>query len=174
MSDQKKFLDDFLDPALHIPGEWTPDVEQQLQLGRLLPAAALAELAANFPGRLPESAGRVARRNDKKTCRRVASRLRTAVAQWGPEHDPDKLIRDATRDPAVQRSAAQVEWTKWWDDYRPHLEAAMRRVATATIQNGIRKEGNKMLHRLQNEYRALEDCLFDPRLQATDEEPDDS
>lgn len=157
----EKFLQKFVDTGLEVDPNWNPEEEAHVQLQRLLPQAAIAALVKDWPGRLPESAGRTTRANDKVFAKRLAARLETYVLQWG---GTKKQIEATTKLPQTKQQAAQLDWNAWYADHMPHLQAHMRRVATHADALGQQKVGNSFLNRLVNEHRVIDD-VFQPTSQ---------
>lgn len=166
-----KFLDQWVDEGLEVEPGWSPEDEATRQLERLVPATAVALLVRDHPGRMPESAGRIARKNDKLTARRVYSRLLMYTLQWG---GTTQEVHTQTLTSECRQQAAQLDWSKWWQTHRSTLELNMRKVATQAKKNGHLRAGNRYLNRLSNEYRALDEVLDILTAHSTPSELDDA
>lgn len=180
---EHRYLDGLLDPATKPTKGWTPAKEHTANQERLLTLAAQALYAETIPRRLGGDADANELKQDKKTCRRVATRAMTCLETWTTELDRAQVrakaltLADEYKNPTRQknhaaeiRAAAQVDWAEWWQDHKVWLQNAVRHCAVNAMDHQEpptdkpdpkynRKLANKLVHKYKLEWGMFEDIL---------------
>lgn len=155
----QKYLAQFVDETIPLIDGWTPDKERSMQVERLVPEAALVMYVRDWPGRLNATQHtRAQRSEDKKTSRRVLSRLMMAVHFWGGSLTQVEEYVKNHQDTLVTK-AGTLDWAQWWEDHKGPLTRAIVLSATHASKLGYLKDGNRFINALSNEYRQLDDVL---------------
>lgn len=135
---------------------WTYAAEVDRQYARLARGLRVCALIAEWPRRLGGDVDDAALAHDKKTARRVGHRLLMARDWWLQEEGDVEVDLD---DPALRQEAASLDWQRWWEAWLAHLNAEAGRIARSSLKLGKLKEGNRCVHRLEQEAARLRDVF---------------
>lgn len=143
------YLAQWYDPALEPKEGETKEkieMEERQRLSKLLNIASAASI---IPRRAGVEADGAELATDKQRSKRIAHVAQQCVTAWGGTTS----VTDA------KTEAAQVIWTKWWEQHATWLRNRMRYLATWGIKGGDEKWAKKALVRLNNELSWLEYAL---------------
>lgn len=165
------YLDPFVDDELELDHAWTPDAEKEVHLERLLRLCVITLHVKEMKRRLGPDASPAEMSVEKKTAKAVHNRFSNMYRLWGGD-DADitetylELVQTQGDGEEREegkgswlREAAQLDWEKFWSENAVLLNNARVRIATHASKLGYRKDGNRMVNLLSNEFNSIDDIL---------------
>lgn len=145
------FLSQYLDPELKVDANLYAEQIANEEIARLNKLLAVSQTCVTIPRRLGGDATDDELAADKKRCKRIAHVAEQCIISWGGKVKPNG---------DVAREAAQVNWSRWWEDHQVILNNRLRYVATWAVKTeGDQKWAKGAIVKLMNELRWLQYAL---------------